>query len=124
MSIRMGPRLSFALQLPRELENEPVPTLLLQPLVENSVLHGLEGQVAGGRVTVSARRDGERRACSTSSTPASASAPADAQAGAGFGLAQTRERLATLYGAAARVELGPGAGRRRPRHGRASRASA
>jgi signal transduction histidine kinase len=107
MSIRMGPRLGFALQLPRELENEPVPTLLLQPLVENSVLHGLEGQVAGGRVTVSARRDGDDVVLEVVDTGVGLGA-SGAPAAEGFGMAQTRERLATLYGAAARVELGPG----------------
>jgi len=108
MSIRMGPRLSFALQLPAELEDEPVPTLLLQPLVENSVLHGLEGRIAGGHVDVSARREGSDVVLEVTDTGSGLGAAGE-QAVEGFGLAQTRERLATLYGAAARVELGPGA---------------
>jgi LytS/YehU family sensor histidine kinase len=84
-----------------------VPTLLLQPLVENSVLHGLEGQVAGGRVTVSARREGKDVVLDVVDTGVGLGA-ADAPASEGFGMAQTRERLATLYGTAASVELGPG----------------
>ena len=58
MAIRMGPRLAFSLQLPPELAQHPVPALLLQPLVENSIQHGLEPKVEGGRVTVNARREG------------------------------------------------------------------
>jgi signal transduction histidine kinase len=104
MSVRMGPRLAFTLHLPRELAAEPVPTLLLQPLVENSVLHGLEGKVEGGRVDVAARRDGADLVLEVVDTGIGLGAPG-AQEGEGFGLAQTRERLATLYGAAATVRL-------------------
>ena len=55
MAIRMGPRLSYAIDLPPQLADWPVPTLLLQPVVENSIQHGLEPKVEGGRITVSAR---------------------------------------------------------------------
>ncbi|MBS0318842.1 MAG: histidine kinase, partial [Proteobacteria bacterium] len=48
MAVRMGPRLAYTLELPPELAGEPVPTLLLQPLVENSIRHGLEPKVEGG----------------------------------------------------------------------------
>lgn len=41
MALRMGERLQFELVLPRELESQPVPPLLLQPLVENAIRHGL-----------------------------------------------------------------------------------
>ena len=58
MSVRMGPRLQFTLLLPPELAQLPVPPLLLQPLVENAIKHGLEPQVAGGHITVQARRNG------------------------------------------------------------------
>src|SRR5690606_21211369 len=59
MAIRMGPRLAFQLELPPALAAQPVPTLLLQPLVENSIRHGLEPQVQGGRIKVTARQEGE-----------------------------------------------------------------
>jgi len=54
MALRMGPRLQVQLHLPDTLRQHPVPPLLLQPLVENSIRHGLEPQVAGGRIEVSA----------------------------------------------------------------------
>ncbi|WBY01434.1 histidine kinase [Ramlibacter tataouinensis] len=103
MAIRMGPRLSYRLALPAELAQRPVPTLLLQPLVENAIRHGLEPQVAGGRLEVSARQEGAELVLEVLDTgvgPAAASTP-----GSGFGLTQVRERLATLYGAAGRVQL-------------------
>jgi signal transduction histidine kinase len=58
MAIRMGPRLAFALELPPELADVKIPTLLLQPVVENSIQHGLEPKVEGGRIAVRASRDG------------------------------------------------------------------
>ncbi|RYY78977.1 MAG: sensor histidine kinase, partial [Comamonadaceae bacterium] len=56
MAIRMGPRLAYALDLPDDLRDVPVPPLLLQPLVENAIRHGLEPKVEGGQITVRARR--------------------------------------------------------------------
>ena len=77
-----------------------MPALLLQPLVENSIQHGLEPKVEGGRITVSARREGDQLVLEVRDTGVGpAGAPAD---GKGFGLAQVRERLATLYGAGGR----------------------
>jgi hypothetical protein len=109
MAVRMGPRLAYALELPPELAQQQVPTLLLQPLVENSIQHGLEPKVEGGRITVSARRDG---AVLTLRVEDSGTGSADASAkGSGFGLTQVRERLATLYGAAAALDFTSDAGK-------------
>ncbi len=103
MAIRMGPRLSYQLALPPELAQRPVPTLLLQPLVENAIRHGLEPQVDGGRLVVSARQEGSDLVLEVLDT--GAGPDASATPGSGFGLAQVRERLATLYGSAGRVSL-------------------
>ena len=94
MAIRMGPRLAFTLELPPELAAVPVPALLLQPLVENSIQHGLEPQVQGGRITVSARCEGAQLVLEVADTGAGRAPPAPG--GRGFGLTQIRERLATL----------------------------
>jgi hypothetical protein len=59
MAIRMGPRLRYTLDLPPALASQPVPPLILQSLVENAIVHGLEPQVAGGEVRVSAQTDGD-----------------------------------------------------------------
>jgi LytS/YehU family sensor histidine kinase len=112
MAIRMGPRLDYSLELPHELAQHPVPALLLQPLVENSIQHGLEPKVEGGRVTVSARREVRELVLEVADTGVG---PCGAAAGGkGFGISQVRERLATLHGAAAGVdfEAAPGGGAR------------
>ena len=106
MAVRMGSRLTYALHLPAGLENAPVPTLLLQPLVENSVLHGLEPAREGGHVSISARREGGALVLDVCDSGVGMGAAASSD-GAGFGLTQVRERLATLYGAAASLELAP-----------------
>jgi signal transduction histidine kinase len=106
MAVRMGPRLVVQLDLPEALRQVPVPPLLLQPLVENSIKHGLEPQVAGGRIDVSARREGSTLVLSVRDTGAGLAA-SSAPPASGFGTAQVQERLATLYGDRARFHLRP-----------------
>lgn len=110
MSIRMGPRLAYDLVLPPELAARPVPTLLLQPIVENSIQHGLEPKVQGGRIEVRARTEDARLVLEVSDSGAGQSS----HSGSGFGLSQVRQRLAALYGDGARYEFEsePGAGAR------------
>jgi signal transduction histidine kinase len=114
MTVRMGPRLSVRLDLPPELSAVQVPPLLLQPLVENAIKHGLEPKVAGGRIEVSARLEaGALRlsvrdtgvGLSPSAVEVQATASPTATPGSSFGLEQVRTRLATLYGSAARLTL-------------------
>ena len=94
------------LTLPDALAAQRVPTLLLQPLVENAVKHGLEPHVQGGRVDVSAANEDGQLVLRVRDTGAGL-ARAAPQAGSGFGLVQVRERLAALYGPAASLELAP-----------------
>ena len=105
----MGDRLQTRLALPRELADLPVPPLVLQPLVENAIKHGLEPHVGGGRIEISAERTGERVVLRVRDTGAGLSSGADA-AGTRFGLEQVRRRLATIYGAAATLDLQPAGG--------------
>ena len=103
MKIRMGERLQARFVLPSELAAEKVPPLLLQPLVENSIKHGLEPNVAGGRIEVSALREGDTLVLQVRDTGAGLSEAT--QDGTRFGLTQVRERLATLYGSRASLAL-------------------
>ncbi len=103
MAIRMGPRLSYTLDLPEALAQHPVPTLLLQPLVENSIKHGLEPKVAGGHITVSARREGQHIVLDVIDTGVGLSGTESQRTG--FGMAQVRERLASSHGAESAIEL-------------------
>jgi signal transduction histidine kinase len=97
MGVRMGPRLTTRLDLPEALRELTVPPLLLQPLVENSIKHGLEPQVEGGMVEIGARRDGTMLVLTVRDTGAGLPEGRPIQE-TGFGLVQVRERLATLYG--------------------------
>lgn len=111
MQIRMGPRLRMDIDLPEELAGQPVPPLLLQPLVENAIRHGLEPQAAGGTVHVAAQREGEQvrlvvRDDGVGWLPdvTKTDGPSPGATG-GVGLALIRERLATRYGERARLEV-------------------
>ena len=103
MSVRMGSRLDFTLDLPSELANKSVPTLLLQPLVENSIKHGLEPQVAGGSILVRASQSDGLLKLEVADTGAGMKEHAGSATQGGFGTAQVHERLATAYGAAATI---------------------
>jgi hypothetical protein len=105
MQVRMGARLQTRLDLAPELAAWPVPPLLLQPLVENAIKHGLEPHVGGGRVEVGARRSGGMVVLEVRDTGAGIAAEPQRD-GSRFGLDQVRRRLATVYGAAASLELG------------------
>ncbi len=110
MAVRMGPRLAVSFDLPEALRAMPVPPLLLQPLVENSISHGLEPQVAGGRIEVSASTAGADLVLSVRDSGVGVGVSASAtSAGTRFGLEQVRARLATLYGPAATLKLEPAA---------------
>lgn len=103
MRVRMGDRLHTHLDLPDALAGLQVPPLLLQPLVENSIKHGLEPAIGGGRIDVRAERVGAMLVLQVRDTGVGLSGPADE--GTRFGLVQVRERLATLYGARASLVL-------------------
>ena len=121
MRMRMGPRLQVQLHLPEALRHLPVPPLLLQPLVENCIRHGLEPKVAGGRIEVQARLQGGQlcltvrdtgvglAASSSSQGPGRSPAPVDRPAStaeaSGYGTSHVAERLQALYGDAARFRL-------------------
>ncbi|MFN4120166.1 sensor histidine kinase [Acidovorax sp.] len=110
MAVRMGPRMAYTLELPDALQDVPVPPLLLQPLVENAIRHGLEPQVQGGHITVRASTrsgpQGPMLVIEVNDTgaglPATLPTPGPGQS---FGLAQVRERLATLHGSQGTLEL-------------------
>ena len=109
MAVRMGPRLVVRLHLPDELAELPLPPLLLQPLVENAIKHGLEPKVEGGRIEVTAQRDGAQLRLKVRDTGVGlgVATAGSTSAGTGFGLEQVRTRLATLYGQRATLTLSP-----------------
>jgi sensor histidine kinase YesM len=101
LRIRMGDRLSYVFDIPPELLRRDFPPMLLQPLVENAIRHGLEPKLAGGRLcVVAAIEDGVLRLRVSDDGVGFAAEP-----GEGVGLGNIRARLAALYGPRARLAL-------------------
>jgi sensor histidine kinase YesM len=101
LRIRMGERLDYAFDIAADLLATEFPPMLLQPLVENAIRHGLEPKLAGGCITVTARRmNGGLRIAVSDDGLGFADTPGD-----GIGVANVRARLAAIYGPAARLEL-------------------
>jgi two-component system, LytTR family, sensor kinase len=98
----LGERLRWRIDVPDGLRAEPVPPLLLQPLVENAVRHGVAPHPAGGEAVISARRDGARLAIEVRNS----GEPLPIESRAGVGLSNVRRRLEVLHGQAASLELG------------------
>jgi anti-sigma regulatory factor (Ser/Thr protein kinase) len=108
MAVRMGSRLAYRCRLPDDLRGARLPTMLLQPLVENAIAHGLEPKVDGGTITIEAARRGGGLEITVLDTGLGLDADgATARPGGGVGLATTRERLQVLYGERAGLELTP-----------------
>lgn len=105
LAVRMGERLRYRIDLPDELRQFRIAPMLLQPVVENAIAHGLEPKVEGGEIVVSARVEGEYVAVRISDTGVGLNEAAPRKPGGGVGLSNLRERLRSLYGAGAKVEL-------------------
>lgn len=100
---RFPDRLCVSYDVPSDLLDQPVPSLVLQPLAENAVKHGISPRSAAGLVTVSARAGGD--ALELAVEDDGAGLPRDRAAEEGRGLSLTRERLRALYGDRAALEL-------------------
>lgn len=98
--VRFGSRLQFSLEVEEATRGLRVPPLVLLPLVENAVTHGVASLLDGGAVEVAARRRGSHLEFSV----ANPFDPGTRRKGAGTGLANLRKRLAALYRDAATVK--------------------
>jgi two-component system LytT family sensor kinase len=91
-----------------------VPSILLQPLIENSIKHGLEPRLKGGTVTLRSRLEGDRVRIEVADDGVGmGNRPASAlpRTGAGIGMKNVQERLEVLYGNQARFEVVSNPGR-------------
>ena len=106
---RFGGRLKVEQHVAPEILNALVPTLILQPLVENAIRHGIEPQSSSGQIAIRGRQDGNKIKLSVSDN---GTKPADASTEKGkrqgIGLANTRARLQQLYGASQSFSAGQG----------------
>jgi two-component system sensor histidine kinase AlgZ len=103
--VRLGPRLVIEKEIQEASKNCGIPPLLLQPLAENAVRHGIAQLLEGGVVRIQAERRGERLKVAVEN-------PYDPEAstrgGKGIGLKNVRLRLATQFGNESRLDMQKG----------------
>lgn len=99
-SIRMGNRLEYTIDVPPDLGLMRIPPMLIQPLVENAVKHGLEPKVTGGRIALHAVRSGSTVRITVADSGVGIQKKA---AGSGIGLENIRKRLHLLFGEQGRL---------------------
>jgi two-component system LytT family sensor kinase len=98
--VRFGERLDYSVEIPQALMGARVPSLLLQPLVENAIKHGIAERVAGGKIRVAAVKKGASLCLSVHNDGSAFAADWESNS-AGVGLANLRRRLQIMYGDAA-----------------------
>jgi two-component system, LytTR family, sensor kinase len=118
--VRFGNKLKVVKEIAEDTLHVVVPGMLLQPLIENSIKHGLEPRISGGTVTLRSRITGEGRLMVEVEDDGVGIAPerGDAspvsgleRAGTGIGVRNVRERMEVLYGNLASVEINSRPGR-------------
>lgn len=98
--VRFGNRLQVDIDAPADVRLACVPPFVLQPLVENSIRHGIEPHIEGGRVQLHAQRCGKDLQVTVRDRNRNDLHPnAPTSRGTGVGLRLTRERLDKMYGA-------------------------
>ncbi len=120
--VRFGEKLRVVKEIAEETLDVVVPSMLLQPLIENSIKHGLEPRISGGTVTLRSRIvDGQLMleveddgVGVEPGGPVTAPVSGLVREGSGIGMQNVRERLQVLYGDEAQVEMvsRPGRGTR------------
>jgi LytS/YehU family sensor histidine kinase len=103
--IRFGNRLTVQMNIAPETLNAQVPNLILQPLVENAIKHGIEPRARRGRIALETQRHNGTLDIVVSDDGAGLSG--DGKVKEGVGLSNTRARLRELYGETHRFELKP-----------------
>jgi len=120
--VRFGEKLRVVKEIAPETLDIIVPSMLLQPLIENSIKHGLEPRISGGTVTLRSRIDNGRLLLEIEDDgvgiepggPTTAPVSGLVREGSGIGMRNVRERIQVLYGDEAHVDIisRPGRGTR------------
>jgi sensor histidine kinase YesM len=103
--VRFGERLGIAIDRAPDLAMAQVPALLLQPLAENAIKHGIGRRVEGGRLDIRVGRNENRLTIAVEND----GPPLPPRREDGIGLANIRARLHSLYGDEAALDIGSGA---------------
>ena len=104
LGVRMGARLRYRIEADADARARPIAPMLLQPLVENAVMHGIEPKMEGGEILVRARlADGAL--CVEVSDSGMGLGHAPPRPGGGVGLSNLRERVRQLHGPTAQLQL-------------------
>ena len=106
MKVRMAERLQFELELPAALKDLELPAMLIQPLLENAIKHGLEPSLTGGRLTVRAAVKADRLEIEVLDSGLGL----EQLKPEGYGLTHISERLEALYGDRAHFLIEPATG--------------
>lgn len=93
---RFADRLTFTVDVPEELHHAQVPSLILQPMVENAVKHGIASRVQGGAIRIAASRSEQTLTISVYND--GPGLPAASEPQSGIGISNVRTRLQGLYG--------------------------
>jgi two-component sensor histidine kinase len=109
--VRFGNKLKVVIDVDDSLALAMVPSLLLQPLVENSIRHGISPRASGGTVIVRMRADGDMLRIAVEDDGVGPSGRRSKQRGTGLGLSNTATRLNHLYGERYSFETSAGDGR-------------
>lgn len=110
MKLRMGERLRYRIELADAVARLPVPPMLLQPVVENAISHGLEPKIEGGEIVLAAQAEAGQLRITISDTGVGLRPDAPRKPGGGVGLGNLRERLAALYGKDGSLRIAGNAG--------------
>jgi two-component system LytT family sensor kinase len=103
--VRFKDRLTTEVYVAPDTLDCAVPSLLLQPIVENAIHHGIGQRVGPDRIEIESRREGDVLCLDVRNRNSTLDADATAASGHGIGLSNTRLRLKELYGDAAQVRL-------------------
>ena len=110
--IRFGPQLKVVKQISPETLDVIVPSMLLQPLVENSIKHGLSPKVGGGRITIRSAMRNRRAVIEVHDDGLGMTGERlESALGEGIGLSNVNERLRVIYGASCQLRLASEPGR-------------
>jgi two-component system LytT family sensor kinase len=104
--VRFGPSLRVEKHIAPETLDVLVPSMILQPLIENCIKHGFSRKVGGGRIVISSRRENDRAVIEVDDDGLGMTEERLATAlGRGIGLSNVHERLRVIYGEAYGLKL-------------------